>query len=168
MKIQSVSDIITNSSSEVFMVINDNQVKGLKEVISKMLKAFGNISEPIDEILEIKKIYNYQAEENINTLILHGYISDTVWECWNDGFLNENWQKVEGYPVCSSKSEITDEIFEKAASIYIEKMGSYYEESDCGPIYTDLQIISKKPEYDEIVKNINELLHFINYEVYSC
>lgn len=36
-KIQSISDIITNSSSEVFVIYDDNSVKTLKEVVSRLI-----------------------------------------------------------------------------------------------------------------------------------
>lgn len=52
-KIQSVSDIITNSSTEVFMVYNDSAFKNIKELVNAILALAGS-DQTFDDLFEIK------------------------------------------------------------------------------------------------------------------
>lgn len=52
-KIQSVSDIITNSSSEVFMIYDEAAFKSIKELVNAIL-ALGNNDKTFDDLFEIK------------------------------------------------------------------------------------------------------------------
>lgn len=51
--IQSVSDIITNSSTEVFMVYDDSAFKNIKELVNAVL-ALGGSEQTFDELFDIK------------------------------------------------------------------------------------------------------------------
>ena len=50
-KAQSVSDIITNSSTEVFMVYDENSLKQIKELVNAILD-LGNNKERFDDLFE--------------------------------------------------------------------------------------------------------------------
>ena len=52
-KIQSVSDIITNSSTEVFMVYDDSAFKNIKELVNAILALTGS-DQTFDDLFEIK------------------------------------------------------------------------------------------------------------------
>lgn len=52
-KIQNVSDIITNSSSEVFMVYDSHAFKNIKELVNAILAATG-YEHTFDDMFEIK------------------------------------------------------------------------------------------------------------------
>lgn len=52
-KIQSVSDIITNSSTEVFMVYDNNAFKNIKELVNAILALAGS-DQTFDDLFEIK------------------------------------------------------------------------------------------------------------------
>lgn len=52
-KIQSVSDIITNSSTEVFMVYDDSAFKNIKELVNAILALAGS-DQTFDDLFEIK------------------------------------------------------------------------------------------------------------------
>lgn len=52
-KIQSVSDIITNSSTEVFMVYDNSAFKNIKELVNAILALAGS-NQTFDDLFEIK------------------------------------------------------------------------------------------------------------------
>ena len=54
LKIQSVSDIITNSSTEVFMVYDDNALKQIKELVNAMLSLNENNKYTFDDLFIIE------------------------------------------------------------------------------------------------------------------
>ena len=53
LKVQTVSDIITNSSSEVFMVYDDNCINNIKELVNAIL-AINNTDVTFDDLFECK------------------------------------------------------------------------------------------------------------------
>lgn len=62
-KIQSVSDIITNSSSEVFMVYDESAFKSIKELVNAILESTG-VDYRFDDLFEIKAVVSeYFLEE---------------------------------------------------------------------------------------------------------
>lgn len=58
LKIQSVSDIITNSSTEVFMVYDDNALKQIKELVNAMLSLNENNKYTFDDLFIIEPYLN--------------------------------------------------------------------------------------------------------------
>lgn len=52
--VQSVSDIITNSSSEVFMVYNDQSFKQIKELVNAILSINSDNKYTFDDLFEVK------------------------------------------------------------------------------------------------------------------
>lgn len=52
--VQSVSDIITNSSSEVFMVYSDQSFKQIKELVNAILAINGENKYTFDDLFEVE------------------------------------------------------------------------------------------------------------------
>lgn len=59
-KIQSISDIITNSSSEVFVIFTKEGIKTLKDIVSELL------GKDFDEYFTVEVICNEYCEEDYN------------------------------------------------------------------------------------------------------
>ena len=53
LKVQTVSDIITNSSSEVFMVYDDKCINNIKELVNAIL-SINNTDVTFDDLFECK------------------------------------------------------------------------------------------------------------------
>lgn len=62
MKIKSVTDVITNSSTEVFAMISQKSVEDLKNLINLLLKASGS-SKTSDDLFDIHLIPSEYAED---------------------------------------------------------------------------------------------------------
>ncbi|WQJ53417.1 MAG: hypothetical protein [Wendovervirus sonii] len=159
MKIQSESDIITNSSSEAFMIVNKNSITSIKQAIAPLLRMM-HIDETIDNVLEIVPAYdNYKKA--IEHLILTGRCAPDYSEEYGEG--RRSWN-VDGYPVCSGKSEITPEIFEKAVYDFMDE--TCYK-SDY-PLIHDIKIKPKKPQYKQLADSIHNILYSTDYEAFYC
>lgn len=61
-KIQSMTDVITNSSTSVFCVYEPNNLKTIKELVNSILAISGEYT--FDDLFEIKFDYNYCAIQN--------------------------------------------------------------------------------------------------------
>lgn len=85
-KIQSASDLITNSSSEVFIIYTREAIQDFKDIISTL------IGENFDDVFNLEILYNEWAEEE--------YAADSD----KDGLSFEDWcfkhdeQSYEGSP----------------------------------------------------------------------
>jgi len=87
LKIQSQSDIITNSSSEVFIKYDKKAVDNFKDIIQNLFIAF-NIQENIDDIVEFVPIADdveyaikhWQEEYNIERLPNDHELSEYIFE----------------------------------------------------------------------------------------
>ena len=63
MKILSISDVITNSSSEVFCMFDEDSDKRLWNLLSCILETF-EIKEPVNEVFNISYELSFSAEED--------------------------------------------------------------------------------------------------------
>ena len=54
LKIQSISDIITNSSTEVFMVYDNDSIKNIKELVNAVLSINKDNKYTFDDLFTIK------------------------------------------------------------------------------------------------------------------
>ena len=70
-KIQSFSDVITNSSSELFVFDNKGDVEKVKEIINKFHELTNNL-ESLSQIEAIEK--ELRLEEELSSLISELYI----------------------------------------------------------------------------------------------
>lgn len=64
-KIQSVSDIITNSSSEVFVIYDQNGIDAIKTLVNSLLK-IANSKYVFDDLFDIRFIWDEIVEEYYN------------------------------------------------------------------------------------------------------
>ncbi len=60
MKIQSISDIITNSSTEVFVVYEENNINSIKELVNSILSLV-DPSKTFDDYFDIEMMINYEG-----------------------------------------------------------------------------------------------------------
>jgi hypothetical protein len=61
MKIQSISDIITNSSTEVFIVYGSNNINTIKDIVNSILSIDGNYT--FDDLFTIKMTVSDSVED---------------------------------------------------------------------------------------------------------
>jgi hypothetical protein len=74
MKIQSISDIITNSSTEVFVVYDSSNIKSIKDLVNTILSIDGHYT--FDDLFTIK------MNPNDNVV-------DEMYNSWEDFFPND-------------------------------------------------------------------------------
>lgn len=74
MKIQSISDIITNSSTEVFVVYDSSNIKSIKDLVDTILSIDGHYT--FDDLFTIKM--------NLNDDVV-----DEMYDSWEDFFPND-------------------------------------------------------------------------------
>lgn len=100
-KIQSIRDIITNSSSEVFMIFTREGIKTFKEIISSL------IGEDFDNRFNLEICLNeYALEEYENEKI------DLSFEDWCFQRDEDNWEGstyVEGFYVTANSPEYKEQ-----------------------------------------------------------
>lgn len=64
MKILSISDVITNSSSEVFTYYTEDSIKEIKRLVDAILKAGGS-DKTCDDLFEINLTYDEEALQEV-------------------------------------------------------------------------------------------------------
>jgi len=159
MKIQSVSDIITNSSSEVFMMVDTDNVQRIRDLIENLLISF-NVNESLDDIMTITPVVSEYYIDDLKTLILTGHLNYTEYEKFSDRI-------EEGYPLCEKEEDITDDMMLKAA-IYYNENSSQYEYREGYPVVRRIELVAKNIKYNGIVDAINEMINNCPYEVWYC
>jgi len=159
-KIQSESDIITNSSSEVFMVIDTNNVNNIKTLIQNLLTAFG-IKEPMDDILYISPCCYDSAYTDITKLILTGHLQYSDYGKYNDTDIEE------GYPLCDNEDNITDDMILKAAIYYNTHSRQYKDGEGCPPV-DGIELLAKDDKYKDIAEAITDMINNNPFEVFYC
>ena len=116
-KIQSVSDIITNSSSEVFMVYDADGLERIKELVNAVLSLNENNTYTFDDLFTIEA--NLEVEEFLDEypdfvglgyeeLLREAYLID------EDNYGSYPW--VHSYTVTARNSK-NDEIAEKLSNL---------------------------------------------------
>lgn len=116
-KIQSVSDIITNSSSEVFMVYDADGLKRIKELVNAVLSLNENNTYTFDDLFTIEA--DLEVEEFLDEypdfaglgyedLLREAYLID------EDNYGSYPW--VHGYTV-TARNPKNDEIAEKLSNL---------------------------------------------------
>ena len=116
-KVQSVSDIITNSSTEVFMVYNEDSIKQIKELVNAILDLSGN-KERFDDLFECEITFDkerlldeYPEYENLTKeeLLQKAYEYDYEYSY-------EGYPVVDGY-VITAKNIKDDALAKKLSEI---------------------------------------------------
>lgn len=145
-KIASLTDVITNSSSEVFTIYDKNGIDKIKNMVDAILDiaSNGNAKYHFDDIFEISLNYDiddikekYEDEEsNFHYLFESNYPNIDFSEATNDMLLNiaekcdsENY---EGYPIINGftitpkeNSEIDKKLLERACTL-ISSINSWW------------------------------------------
>lgn len=96
-KIQSISDIITNSSSEVFVIYDQNGIDAIKTLVNSLLR-IANSKYIFDDLFDIQFVWDDIAEEYYND---NGGFKSTgqTFEEYRQCLQDERLRYMEGAPV---------------------------------------------------------------------
>lgn len=116
--VQSVSDIITNSSSEVFMVYSDQSFKQIKELVNAILDINGENKYTFDDLFEVEA--NMDKEWFLDEYPEYDGLSDK--ELLEKARQHDEDNCREGYPyvngyVVTAKNVAHDDIATKLSSL---------------------------------------------------
>jgi len=154
--IHSMIDLITNSSTEIF-VTSDSSVKPAKELLSELLKINGS-DKTVDEV--------FTLSVEIDNDTLADYVADQMEEYDEElyeklGFENLNWSQTND-AAKAYLQEITDGKIEKPS--WIDTMMDDMEVS----IDTYLVVKSKDPAYNHFLELLTKFLYSPDYnETYN-
>ena len=106
-KVQSASDIITNSSSEVFMVYDSHAFKNIKELVNAILAATG-YEHTFDDMFEIKANVSedFLCENPEYAGLSDEEILSRAYEHDNDRY--DGWPVVNSYTVTAKDEKYKD------------------------------------------------------------
>lgn len=117
MKIQSISDIITNSSSEVFMIYTKEGIQLFKDIVSTLIK------DDFDNHFHLELIIcTYDSCDNYADRSI--YDKDLSFEDWclkHDETSDEGYPYVEGFKIIAKNPE------DKEAAMKLNKIYSIFE-----------------------------------------
>jgi len=142
LKIHSVIDVITNSSTEIFIVY-ENSVKDINELLQEILTLL-NIKNKVSDLFEVKGGYNQD--------LYYNYIED---------------EELEGCEELLDGDALKD-LLENVALGRIDKLEWMFdaEESEDNLRYSEISIIPKDKKYNKLCEKIKCLLHNLNTEEY--
>jgi hypothetical protein len=116
--VQSVSDIITNSSSEVFMVYSDQSFKQIKELVNAILAINGENKYTFDDLFEVEA--NMDREWFLEQYPEYDGLSDGELlekaRQYDEENYGEGYPYVNGY-VVTAKNVAHDDIAAKLSSL---------------------------------------------------
>lgn len=125
LQIQSVSDIITNSSTEVFMIYSKDSLQQIKSLVNAIL-SLADCKETFDDLfiikpkIETEELFNSHPEyKNLSSEELHEQaLKYDAWKRWDNP-----WPTVYGYEVIA-KDIKNDNVAAKLSNID-EIFGTY-------------------------------------------
>lgn len=149
MKIQSISDLITNSSTEVFIVWEESIMDTIKELVNGILALTSN--KTFEDYFDIKMIYDYwqivdHFDDDPNAMLDPDCPSK----------IRANWDDM----TFSDQVHLLKE--DKDALDFCLEIASLF-----GDIYNGYQVTAKCPEAEEIARNLTQFpdkLHLDYYE----
>lgn len=97
-KIQSMTDVITNSSTSVFCIYAEHNINTIKKLVNSILAISGEYT--FDDLFEIKLDYNYYA--------IHEFITDDNYKEMEGLSDNELEKYLDALPKAELKSIIDD------------------------------------------------------------
>lgn len=136
MKIHSIVDVITNSSTVIYTYQEDS-IEPAKELVNEMLKLSGITDKIADDIFCFNVLYNLE--------VLHDLYHDNI-----DPEYNDNYDKIDSY--------ITNCIQNNNIPNWMIPNDSNYSGYDL-PRSTELYITVKEPQYQNLA---DKLLIFLN------
>lgn len=149
MKIQSISDLITNSSTEVFVVYDESNIKSIKELVNAILSLSGT-DKTFDDYFEISLDIDYDSV--VNALdYLERYIDDEV--------ICEKIPEIKGYIELSCYNDQ----LKYAASLPKErliKIIDFHNEEWCTSnyqLYSGISIVAKSDNAEEAARIIDRI-----------
>lgn len=117
LKIQSVSDIITNSSSEVFMIYNEDSIKQIKELVNAILSLNEDNKYTFDDLFTIEICFDKDRLMEYTDDDYEGLSDEELFEKAQE-YDEENYS--EGYPIIDGyvvkAKDIKDESIAKKLS----------------------------------------------------
>ena len=136
MKIHSIVDVITNSSTVIY-TYQDNSIEPAKELVNEMLKLSGITDKTADDIFCFNVLYNLE--------VLHDLYHDNI-----DPGYNDRYDKIDSYITnCIQNNDIPN---------WMTPNYSDYSSYDL-PRPTELYITVKEPQYQNLA---DKLLIFLN------
>lgn len=117
LKIQSVSDIITNSSSEVFMTYDEDSFKNIKELVNAILSLNTNNQYTFDDLFTVEASFDkedllehYPEYEDLNDIEL----LEKAYEIDSENY--DSYPFVNGY-IVKAKSNVHDKVAKELSKI---------------------------------------------------
>ena len=133
MKIHSIVDVITNSSTVIY-TYQDNSIEPAKELVNEMLKLLGITDKTADDVFYYTALYELD--------LLHDLYHDKI-----DPEYNDNYDKVDSYiRNCIQNNDIPD---------WMLPDDNYYDSLRSIELY----ITAKEPQYQDLA---DKLLIFLN------
>ena len=119
LKIQSVSDIITNSSSEVFMVYNEDSIKQIKELVNAILSLSENNKYTFDDLFTIEICFDKERLMENTDYEYEGLSDEELFEKaqeYDEENYSEGYPIVDGYKV-TAKNIKDDSVADKLSNL---------------------------------------------------
>ena len=136
MIINSITDVITNSSTSVFVVHRESDIDSIKELVNAILSINGNYT--FDDLFEISL--------ELDMYTIERYLDDLSEE-FNDLKNDNNWDKIlESYSK-EKLSKLTDELWELIDNDYYWK----------GSPYEYIKVTAKNSEHKHIANLISSI-----------
>lgn len=140
-KIQSISDLITNSSTEAFVVYDKGNVEDIKNLVDSILSLIDS-SKTFDDYFTIEMLINY---DDIQWIFDRYYESD---ECYEDVPELKTYSKLEG-----------EEATKFIESLPVERLDEIVDWANDDNLYRRYQlyegfVVNAKDENDPIVKKV--------------
>lgn len=147
--IQSISDLITNSSTEAFVVYDVENIKSIKELVNSILSLL-DPSKTFDDYFTIEMEVNY---DDLRSIFL---------ELCDDENLYESWPELKTFNSLDSYAE-QDNFLESLSIDTIEDYFNYYNEDayDCRYYPYEGFIISAKVD-DPIVQKVARVINNVD------
>ena len=136
MLINSITDVITNSSTSVFVVHKESDIDSIKELVNAILSIDGNYT--FDDLFEISLELDHYTMER--------YLDDLSEEF--DDLKNDNdWDKILGSYSKEKLSKLTDELWELIDNDWYWK----------GSPYEYIKVIAKNSEHKHVADLISKI-----------
>lgn len=136
MLINSITDVITNSSTSVFVVHKESDIDSIKELVNAVLSINGNYT--FDDLFEISL--------ELDQYTIDRYLDDLSEEF--DDLKNDNdWDKILGSYSKEKLSKLTDELWELIDNDWCWK----------GSPYEYIKVIAKNSEHKHVADLISKI-----------